>query len=761
MSDIYSQSIAYHRKKPYGKLAVVPTKPLAEHQDLALAYSPGVAEPSRVIAKDPNQAAELTARGNLIAVISNGTAVLGLGNIGPLAAKPVMEGKAVLFKKFADIDAFDIEINETDPNKLVDIIAALEPTFGGINLEDIKAPECFYIEKKLKERLKIPVFHDDQHGTAIIVGAAVLNGLELVSKKLSDARLVVSGAGAAALACLDLLVEMGLSSDNIIVCDTKGVLYEGRTEHMDDSKKLYAKKTPHRTLGDAIEGADIFLGVSVAGVMTADMVKKMAPKPLILALANPEPEILPTIVNQVRDDAIIATGRSDFPNQVNNALCFPYIFRGALDVGATTINQAMKIACVKAIAKLARAESSDIVSSAYGGEVHRFGPDFIIPKPFDPRLFVEVAYVVAEAAMATGVATRPIRDMKAYRAQLNAFIHESEMVMRPVFAQAKKQLAKPIRIAFAEGEEARVLQAVQTLIDEKIGFPILVGRPDVIARRIVSLGLRLTQGTDFEVVDPNQDARYHTYWTTYHRLTERKGISPDMAKTLVRTNTTIIAGLMAYLGDADAVICGSIGRYVDHFLRLKQILGTDPNFSQCAALCALIVDDKPLFICDPYVNVDPTAEQLVEMTLLSAHQIKKFGIVPKVALLSHSNFGTSRTESAKKMGQVFALLQKAAPDLEVEGEMHADAALCSEIRERIFPNSCLKGTANLLIMPNIESANIAYNISKTLGNCQTIGPILMGIQGAAHILTSSETVRGIINMAALAVVDAQERSKSI
>ncbi len=759
MSDIYSQSLAYHRKKPYGKLAIIPTKPLAERHDLALAYSPGVAEPCRVIAEDPSQAAELTARANLIAVITNGTAVLGLGNIGPLAAKPVMEGKAVLFKKFAGIDAFDIEINETDPDKLVDIIASLEPTFGGINLEDIKAPECFYIEKKLKERLKIPVFHDDQHGTAIIVSAAIVNGLELVGKKLSDARLVVSGAGAAALACLDLLVEMGLSLKNIIVCDTKGVLYQGRIEHMDDSKKLYAKETPHRTLGDAIEGADIFLGVSVAGVMTAEMARKMAPKPLILALANPEPEILPTVVNQVRDDAIIATGRSDFPNQVNNALCFPYIFRGALDVGATTINQAMKIACVKAIAKLARAESSDIVSNAYGGEVHRFGPDFIIPKPFDPRLFVEVSYVVAEAAMATGVATRPIQDMVAYREQLNAFIYESDAVMSPVFARARKQLAKPIRIAFAEGEEERVLQAVQTLVDENIGTPILVGRPEVIARRIASLGLRLTQGTDFEVVDPNHDARYHTYWTTYHRLTERKGVSPDMAKILVRTNTTIIAGLMAHLGDADAVICGAIGKYVDHFLRLKQILGTDPNFSQCAALCALIVDNKPLFICDPYVNVDPTAEQLVEMTLLSAHQVKRFGIVPKVALLSHSNFGTSRTESAKKMSQVFTLLQEAAPDLEVEGEMHADAALCPEIRERIFPNSRLKGAANLLIMPNIESANIAYNISQTLGNCQTIGPILMGIQGAAHILTSSETVRGIINMATFAVVDAQERRK--
>lgn len=755
--DIYKQSLDYHRKKPYGKLEIRPTKPLAERHDLVLAYSPGVAEPCRAIVQDPLQAAELTARSNLIAVISNGTAVLGLGNIGPLAAKPVMEGKAVLFKKFAGIDAFDLEINETDPDKLVDIIASLEPTFGGINLEDIKAPECFYVEKKLKERLKIPVFHDDQHGTAIIVGAAVLNGLQLVNKKIESVRLVVSGAGAAALACLDLLVEMGLRRENVIVCDSQGVLHNSRLEPMDQSKKSYARETHLRTLVEAVEGADIFLGLSVAGVMTADMVKKMAEKPLILALSNPEPEVSPALVKQVRSDAIIATGRSDFPNQVNNALCFPYIFRGALDVGATTINQAMKIACVKAIAKLAQAESSDVVSNAYGGEVHRFGPEFIIPKPFDPRLFVEVAYVVAEAAMVTGVATRPISDMNAYRDQLGAFIYESGSVMRPIFARAKKGLKKPIRIAFAEGEEPRVLQAIQTLVDEKIGTPILIGRPEVIARRIASVGLRIKQDVDFEVVDPNQDVRYHSYWSAYHRLTERKGISPDVAKTFVRTNTTIIASLMVHLGDADAVLCGSIGRYVEHFRHVKQILGTEPESSHCAALCALVWENDPLFICDPYVNVDPTPEQLAHMTLLSAEQIRRFGIVPKVALISHSNFGSSRTESARKMQHVLSILEQKTPDLEVEGEMHADAALCPEIRTRIFPNSKLQGAANLLIMPNIESANIAFNLARSIGNGLSIGPILMGIKGKAHILTSSVTVRGIINMAALAVIDAQER----
>jgi malate dehydrogenase (oxaloacetate-decarboxylating)(NADP+) len=692
----------------------------------------------------------------LIAVVTNGTAVLGLGNIGPLAAKPVMEGKAVLFKKFAGIDAFDIEVNETDPDKLVEIIAALEPTFGGINLEDIKAPECFYIEEKLKQRLKIPVFHDDQHGTAITVGAAVLNGLELLNKKIDQVRLVTSGAGAAALACLDLLVDMGLKRENVTLCDSKGVVFEGRVGLEKDQKKLYARKTSHRHLIEAIEGADIFLGVSVGGVLTAEMVAKMAPNPLILALANPDPEILPPLVKQVRDDAIIATGRSDYANQVNNAICFPYMFRGALDVGATTINQEMKISCVKAIAKLAQAESSDIVSNAYGGEIHRFGPDFIIPKPFDPRLFIEIAMVVAQAAMDTGVATRPIADMDAYREQLHAFIYGSSLVMRPVFAAAKHKNERPIRIAFAEGEEERVVQAVQTLVDEKMGFPILIGRPEIIQRRIHALGLRLKAGVDFEIVDPNDDPRYHRYWTAYHRLTERRGISPDVAKTLVRTNSTIIAGLMVHLNDADTLICGTIGRYINHFKHLQKILGVHPRYNQCAALGAIVMNHQPLFICDPYVNIDPTAEQLVEMTLMSAQQIRRFGLTPKVALISHSNFGSSRSESAKKMQTVFQTLRQLEPDLEVEGEMHADAALCPDIRDKIFPHSQLEGAANLLIMPNIEAAHISFKIAQALGNELIIGPILMGIRGSAQILAPTVKVRGIIDMAALAIVDALE-----
>ncbi len=757
--DIYQESLTYHRRKPYGKLAIIPTKPLADRHDLALAYSPGVAEPCRAIQEDASQVAQLTARSNLIAVISNGTAVLGLGNIGPLAAKPVMEGKAVLFKKFAGIDAFDIEIDETDPDKLVEIIAALEPTFGGINLEDIKAPECFYIEEKLKQKLKIPVFHDDQHGTAITVGAAILNGLTLLGKQIDQVRLVTSGAGAAALACLDLLVDMGMRRENITLCDTKGVVFEGREDLKQDAKSRYAQKTSDRHLGQAIEGADIFLGLSVAGVLKEEMVAKMAPKPLILALANPDPEIMPPLVKTVRDDAIVATGRSDFPNQVNNAICFPYIFRGALDVGATTINQEMKIACVKAIAKLAQAESSDIVSNAYGGEIHRFGPDFIIPKPFDPRLFVELAMVVAQAAMDTGVATRPIEDMAAYREELQSFIYGSSLVMRPIFAKAKQKPSHPVRIAFAEGEEERVLQAVQTLVDEEIGYPILVGRPEIIQRRITALGLRLEQGTDYDVVDPNHDTRYHQYWTTYHRLTARRGISPDVAKTLVRTNTTIIAALMVHLGDADTLICGVIGRYIEHFRHLQQILGVHPQFNQCAALCALVRDHQPLFICDPYVNLDPTAEQLLEMTLLSAQQVRRFGLSPKIALVSHSNFGSSRSDSARKMQTVLQLVRQAAPDLEIEGEMHADAALCPEIRQKLFPDSYLKGAANLLIMPNIEAANIAYNLARGLGNEMIIGPILMGIRGSAQIVTTTTTVRGIIDMTALALVDALEQGK--
>ncbi len=757
MPDVYQQSLAYHRKKPYGKLAIVPTKPMRERHDLALAYSPGVAEPCRAIVKNPLEAAELTARSNLIAVISNGTAVLGLGNIGALASKPVMEGKAVLFKKFAGVDAFDIEIDETDPDKLIEIIASLEPTFGGINLEDIKAPECFYIERKLKERLNIPVFHDDQHGTSIIVGAAVLNALHLVGKKIESVKLAVSGAGAGALACLDLLVQLGLRKENITVCDSKGVLSTRRTDTLDDCKRQYVRETKANTLADAMVGADIFLGLSVAGVVTQDMVKSMAEKPIILALANPEPEILPPLVKEARPDAIIATGRSDYPNQVNNALCFPYIFRGALDVGATTINEAMKIACVKAIAELTRAEASDVVSGAYGGEVHTFGPDFIIPKPFDPRLYLELAHVVAEAAMETGVATRPIHDMKAYREQLMHFIYETSLTMKPVFDLAKRPTEKPVRVAFSEGEDERVLQAVQTLVDDNVGRAILIGRPDIISRRIEKLGLRIISGKDFDVVDPNDDPRYHAYWTAYLSLMERRGVSPDMAKTIVRTDTTVIGALLVHLGDADALICGTHGRYVDHFRKVRTILGVDERHDLCAALCALIRDEGPLFFCDPYVNADPSELDLVEMVKLSVEQMRRFGVEPKVAFVSHSSFGTSRLESATKMQRAIAWLREEMPDLAVEGEMHAHAALLPEVRQRNFVNGSFQGPANLLIFPNIESANIAYHMAHAMTDAETVGPILMGCKESAHIMTSSTTVRSIVNMAALAIVDVQER----
>jgi malate dehydrogenase (oxaloacetate-decarboxylating)(NADP+) len=753
-SDIYQRSLDYHRKPIPGKLEVVPTKPLDDQQDLVLAYSPGVAAASKLIADDPAEVATLTSRSNLIAVISNGTAVLGLGNIGPLAAKPVMEGKAVLFKKFAGIDVFDIEINENDPDKLVDIIASLEPTFGGINLEDIKAPECFYIEKKLRERMKIPVFHDDQHGTAIIVAAAILNGLKLVKKDISKVKLVTSGAGAAALACLDLLVALGLDPKNVIATDSAGVVYAGRQEQMDLNKARYAAETSCRTLAEAIKGADILLGLSVAGVVTPEMVTNMATDPLILALANPTPEILPEDVKKVRKDAIIATGRSDYPNQVNNVLCFPFIFRGALDVGATTINQEMKIACVKALAELAEAESSDIVSTAYGGEVHRFGPDYLIPKPFDPRLFVELSYVVAEAAIKTGVATRPIHDMPAYRQKLGEFVYRSSMFMRPIFEAAKK---KPMRVTFVEGEEERVLRAVQFLADEGIARPILIGRPDIIQRRIDRLGLRIVQDQDFLVIDPNHDARYTKYWHAYHKIMERRGISPDVAKTLVRTSTTIIGALTVHLGDADTVIAGTIGRYAVHLEHFKNILGVSPNHNMTAALSALIVDGKILFMCDTNVNISPSSDEIAEMTILAAEQVRRFGIVPKVALLSHSNFGSRETSCVFKIQEALEKIHKRVPSLEIDGEMHADAALSEEIRSRVFPNSTLKGSANLLVMPSLDAANIAFNLVKVIGNGLSIGPILLGTDKPGHILTPSATVRAIINMAALAVVDAQVR----
>ncbi|MES2252663.1 MAG: NADP-dependent malic enzyme [Pseudomonadota bacterium] len=756
--NVYNESLAYHRRKPYGKIAIVATKPVDDREDLALAYTPGVAEPCMEIFRDPSQAAELTARSNLIAVISNGTAVLGLGNIGALASKPVMEGKAVLFKKFANIDVFDIEIDETDPDKLVEIIASLEPTFGGINLEDIKAPECFEIERRLKERMNIPVFHDDQHGTAVIVCAAIRNGLELVDKSISEVRLVTAGAGASAIACLDLLVDLGMNRQNITVCDSKGVVYQGRPDLKDPSKLAYAIDTAHRTLKDAVAGADIFLGLSsVPNILNEEMIVSLAPRPLIMALSNPEPEVNPEIVLRVRKDAIMATGRSDYPNQVNNALCFPYIFRGALDVGASTINQTMKIACVNAIAKLAKAESSDIVSNAYGGEVHRFGNDYIIPKPFDSRLYVDISYAVAKAAMDTGVATRPIADMQAYQHELENFVYKSSSVMRPIFNAALRPTDSPVRLAFAEGEDTRVLQAVQSLVDRGIGRCILIGRPDVIKWRIENLGLRIRNDVNFDVVDPNNDERYAGYWQTYYSLMERKGVTPDIAKFRVRTNNTIIASLMVKLGDADAVVCGTIGRYVEHFKHIRRVLGMHPDARLCAAMTTLILKDGPLFCCDPYLNENPTVDMLAEMTRLSVQQIKRFGLKPKVALLSHSNFGSSQLDSAVKMRDVLKQIRITCPDLEIEGEMHADLALDEVIRSRLFPNSTLKGSANLLIFPNIESANIAYNMVRSITGCSTIGPILMGLAGVAHILTPSSSVRSIVNIAALSVAEARER----
>lgn len=755
-SEIYKRSSEYHRFPKAGKLAIVPTKPLSEQSDLALAYSPGVAGPCLEIADDPAQAAYLTARSNLIAVISNGTAVLGLGNIGPLASKPVMEGKAVLFKKFAGLDVFDIEINETDPDKLIEIIAALEPTFGGINLEDIKAPECFYIEKKLSERMNIPVFHDDQHGTAIIVSAAVLNGLKVVGKNIEDVRLVTSGAGAAAIACVDLLVSLGMKRENIIISDSLGIVYAGRQEQMDENKAGYATTHAARTLAEAMIDADIFLGLSVANVVTADMAATMAPKPLILALANPVPEILPDEVKKVRDDAIIATGRSDFPNQVNNVLCFPFIFRGALDVGATTINESMKLACVRAIADLAQAEGTDVVSNAYGGEIHRFGPDYIIPKPFDPRLIVSVSMVVAQAAMDTGVATRPIQDMESYRHQLESMVYQSGLVMRPIYAQAKEKM---MRVVFAEGEEERVLRAAQIMVDDGLCHPILIGRPDVINRRIERLGLRLQEGENIALIDPNKDSRYTTYWQTYHQIMERSGVSPDVAKMLVRTNPTIIAALAVYLGDADTMIAGTIGRYDKHLGHMLPIIGIDPDCENAAALSLLVMEDGPLFFCDPYVNDDPNACEIADMTLLAAEQIKKYGITPKIALVSQSSFGSKTTPSACKMQEAFEILSTFHPDLEIEGEMQADAALCDKIRTSIFPNSRLKGAANLLVMPSLDVANVAFNLAKVLGKGLPVGPLLMGTLKPGHIVTPSTTVRGLIDMCVLAAVDAQTKAQ--
>ncbi|MDX2144260.1 MAG: NADP-dependent malic enzyme [Rhodospirillaceae bacterium] len=754
-ADLKEAALDYHRYPTPGKLEVVAKKPLANQRDLALAYSPGVAAACEAIVADPAEVANMTGRGNLVAVVTNGTAVLGLGPIGPLAAKPVMEGKAVLFKKFAGLDVFDIEIAENDPHKLVDIIAALEPTFGAINLEDIKAPECFIVESKLRERMKIPVFHDDQHGTAIVVAAAIINALSLVKKDIGDVKVVSTGGGAAGIACLNQLVALGLKRENVILSDHIGVVYKGRTKDMTDQKAEYASDTKARTLAEALPGADIFLGLSAPRILKPEMVKTMAKRPIIMALANPEPEIRPELAREAAPEAIIATGRSDYANQVNNVLCFPYIFRGALDVGATTINEEMKLACVHAIAQLARGASSDVVSAAYGGEQLRFGPDYLIPKPFDPRLISEIAPAIAKAAMESGVATRPLADVEAYRQKLQQFVYRSAFVMKPIFDQAR---ANPKRVSFAEGEDERVLFAVKALIDEGIAKPILVGRPMVIAQRVRKLGLGLLAGTDYEVVNPEDDARYGDYWRHYHGLMERKGVSPATARTIIRTNSTVIATLMVARGDADAMICGTYGEYQWHLRYLVDILGLGVGAARPKALSLLILDDGPVFLCDAFVEEDPDAEDIAQLTQWAARKVRDFGMDPKVALIATSNFGARNTPAARKMRKALRILMKEAPHLEVEGEMQADVALDEKLRSRIFPNSRLKGAANLLVMPNLEAANIAFNLVRTLGGGLPVGPILLGVAKPAHITTPSVTARGLVNLAALAVIDAQVQS---
>jgi malate dehydrogenase (oxaloacetate-decarboxylating)(NADP+) len=755
MSDkeIREASLEYHRQAPPGKLSVQPTKQLTNQRDLALAYSPGVAAACDEIVRDPAEARNLTARGNLIGVVTNGTAVLGLGSIGPLAAKPVMEGKAVLFKKFAGIDCFDIEINERDPDRLVEIIASLEPTFGGINLEDIKAPECFYVEKKLRERMQIPVFHDDQHGTAIVVGAAILNGLEVVGKRLDEVKVVCSGAGAAALACLDLLVSLGIPQRNIWVADIAGVVHAGRTVEMDDNKARYMQDTDARTLADLLPGADVFIGLSAARVLQPEWLARMAARPLILALANPEPEIMPDLAKAARPDAIIATGRSDYPNQVNNVLVFPFIFRGALDVAARRINEPMKVAAVRALADLAKAEQSDIVAQAYGVHNLHFGPDYLIPKPFDPRLIVTIAPAVAQAAMDSGVAGRPIADFAAYRERLTHFVYASGLLMKPVFQAAKKE---PKRIVFAEGEDERVLRAVQVVLDEELARPILIGRPAVMAKRIERYGLRIRPGEDFEVINPESDPRYRDYWSEYYRLTQRKGISQSYAKIEMRRRQTLIGAMAIHRGDADGMLCGTFGTHGLHLHFIDQVLGLRQGVKNYAAMNAVVLPEYTVFIADTYVNVDPTAEEIAGIALLAAEGVRRFGLTPKVALLSHSSFGSSDHPQAKKMQQALRRINELAPELEVEGEMHGDAALSEEVRLAAFPNSRLKGEANLLIMPTIDAANISFNLMKVSGGGNvTLGPILLGVSRPVHILTPSATVRRIVNMAALTTVDAQ------
>jgi malate dehydrogenase (oxaloacetate-decarboxylating)(NADP+) len=747
-------ALEYHRVPTAGKISVTPTKSLVNQRDLALAYSPGVAYACLAIQDDPNEAASLTSRANLVAVITNGSAVLGLGNIGALAGKPVMEGKGCLFKKFAGIDVFDIEINENDPDKFVEIVASLEPTFGGINLEDIKAPECFYIERALRQRMKIPVFHDDQHGTAIIVAAAVLNGLTLVGKDIGTIKLACSGAGAAAIACLDQLVALGLPRENILVSDIKGVVYEGRTELMDPIKARYAKHTSARTLGDTMSGADVFLGLSAGGVLKPDMVKEMARDPLILALANPNPEIAPEEAKAVRPDAIIATGRSDYPNQVNNVLCFPFLFRGALDVGATTINEEMKLAAVRAIAELAHAEMSDVVAAAYGDHRLKFGPDYLIPTPFDPRLIERIAPAVAKAAMDSGVAARPLDDLAAYRQRMARFMYQSGSSMEPVFAAAK--LARK-RIAFAEGEDDRVLRAAQVIIDEGLAKPVFVGRTDVINARIEGLGLRLKLGVDCEIVCFETDARYDEAWRQYYALARRTGVTPALAREAMRNRATLIAAMLLRRGEVDSMLCGTSGAFYDHLDYVRQVIGLRPGVRTWGTMNMLIVGGRQLFLCDTYVNQDPSPEQLADLTLLAAEEVRRFGLTPSVALLSHSSFGSADSASSQKMRDTLALVQARAPDLAVEGEMHGDAALSKRVLDRVFPDSGLTTEANLLMMPNLDAGNIAYNLLRVAaGGGVTVGPILLGTAKPAHILTQTATVRGILNMTALAVVDAAQ-----
>ncbi|QKO23443.1 NADP-dependent malic enzyme [Rhodoferax sp. BAB1] len=750
-------ALEYHEFPTPGKIAIAPTKQLINQHDLALAYTPGVAAPCEEIVKDPAAAYKYTSRGNLVGVITNGTAVLGLGDIGPLASKPVMEGKGVLFKKFAGIDVFDIEIDEkTDLDKLVDIIAALEPTFGGINLEDIKAPDCFYVERKLRERMKIPVFHDDQHGTAITVAAGLLNGMKVAGKDIKEVKLVTSGAGAAALACLGLLLKMGMPRKNIWVTDLAGVVYEGRTELMDDDKRQFAQKTDARKLADVIAGADIFLGLSAGGVLKADMVKKMAARPIIFALANPNPEIDPAEAKAARDDVIMATGRTDYPNQINNVLCFPYIFRGALDARASTITDEMEVAAVRAMAELAQAEQSEVVAAAYAGEQLSFGPDYLIPKPFDPRLMIMIAPAVAQAAMDSGVARNPITDMEAYRERLQAFVYASGTTMKPIFMAAKKATKK--RVAYAEGEEERILRAAQIVVDEGLARPTLIGRPAIIAQRVEKFGLRLKEGQDYDVVNVEHDERYRDFWQTYHRMTERKGVTAPIAKIEMRRRLTLIGAMMLHKGYVDGLICGTWGTNSMHLQYIDQVIGKRPGVNTYACMNGLILPDRQIFVVDTHVNYDPTAEQLAEITIMAAEEMMRFGLHPKAALLSHSNFGSSNQPSAIKMRQTLDLLRVQAPWLEVDGEMHGDVALDAAARAVLMPNSSLSGSANLLVMPNLDAANIAYNLLKTAaGGNIAIGPVLLGEAKPVNILTASTTVRRIVNMTALTVADANIR----